>query len=596
MAYALVSKMDNTTPSTLDNLMNYFRHKSRKSSWLISTSPFALAACGGESDLASIVDSTIGVSPNEDDQNDTDGTASEVETTEQEKDEEALEETAEEQAPVSKGLLFKTFDTAIVANLPYGEANAIIDINLDGKPELFVMPSSTRNSNHPVFKDAELFTLDLSDSKMISNSTFVPDLENCSWSDPATFCGVTESNPTTVNFDGAWLKISWTQDVKRADFNGDGIVDLFVSGHGREWPENWEGSDSSADFGLLLQEPGFSNYPGDLIQVVLAGEQPKVLQVSEYQAFWHSARVGDFDGDGDPDVIATTTADPFNTTPSLELYQNDGSANFTKFPLPAQREGDTNPSSIWFGASVVDMADLDNDGIDEIILPGNVERDLIAKKIYIYDYDGSAIVETKSIDFPTVFRTIGDNELDKLSLHIDKLNTGDYDGDGDIDLIAKFMTMDPQINQDIDGYLGHVIFENIDGEFLPFMYETEQTTLQGGDGAWFIDIDYDGDLDVVHTGWPGNEDASLSKWHRDVTTISDLIWINKGNNQFEQLSQIQEVNFELTGMSKSVGENYKIIHWNVAEYEGTNYYFIVGLDEIATSTLEIMTLTGDFLV
>lgn len=559
-------EVQHATNNPVDSFMRLFRSKTRKSSWFIGTSPLALAACGG------------GVEETSDGPN--------LPST----------PTSEDSSAETNGLVFETFDTVRVANLPYGESNAIVDINFDGQPEWFLMPSSTRNSNHPIFKDAEILTLDLENSNIVFNSTFVPQLDNCSWSDTATFCGVTVRNPTSVIFDGEWLQVGWTQDVQKADFNGDGITDLFVSGHGREWPENWSGSDSSSDYGQLLQEPGFTDYPGDLIQIVLAGQNPKVIQVSEFQAFWHSARIGDFDGDGDPDVIATTTADPFNKTPSLELYQNDGLANFSKFPLPAVREGEPNADSIWFGATVVDMADLDNDGVDEIILPGSIEPDDFAKKIYIYDYNGTEIVETGAIEFPTVFKTVGEAELDLSKLSIDKLNTGDYDNDGDIDMIAKFVSSDTDATGHLYGYLGHVIFENTGLGYVSFMYETQDTLLQSGDGAWFIDIDGDDDLDVVHTGWPGNEDAASQKWHRDVTTISDMIWINQGNNQFVQLSSIQTPDFQLKGLNNTIGEDYKIIHWNVAEYADTNYFFIVGLDEIETSVLEVMTLSGDFVV
>lgn len=502
-------------------------------------------------------------------------------------------ENAGQQPNPSGGLTFRTFDSSIVANLPYGEANAIIDINLDGAPDWFVMPSSTRNSNHPIQKDAEILTLDFVNRNIEENFRFVPDLAHCSWADPATFCGTTESDPKTVIFDGDWLKVGWTQDVVTADFDGDGNLDLFVSGHGREWAESWgEGSDASRNFGELTGTE--FTYPGDLIQIVFSAARPYVRQVSEYQAFWHSARVGDFDGDGAPDVIATTINHPFGTTPSIELYRNDGTGSFNKFTLPPTREGDPNPGSIWLAATVVEMADLNGNGLDEIILPGGPFGGMDDKKIYVYELVEGVIVETKVIDFPSVFRTVPDGVVDVLRLSIDKLNSGDFDGDGDVDLIAKFMTSDPTINPDLGGYVGHVIFENTGDGFVPFMYEENGVELYPGDGAWFIDIDKDGDLDVVHTGWPGNENPGAGRFHKDVSSISDMIWVNTGDQQFQQLSSLKDISFQLNGLNKNVGSDYKIIHWNVAEYGGENYYFIVGLDTIQNSVLEIITLEGNF--
>lgn len=497
------------------------------------------------------------------------------------------------EATQTSSLTFSSFGDATVANLPYAEATAILDINLDGKPDWFIMPASTRNSNHPIQKDAEIVTLDVISRSITTNFEFVPNLQNCSWSALATFCGVTESVSKTVDFNGEWLKVGWTQDVINADFNGDGNLDLFVSGHGREWAESWgEGSDSSRNFGELTQTE--FTYPGDFIQVVIAASNPYVQQVSEYQAFWHSARVGDFDGDGYPDIIATTIAHPYGVTPSIELYKNDGTGNFNKFPLPAKREGDPNPDSVWMGATVAEMADLNGNGRDEIILPGGPFGGLEDKKIYIYELVDGVVVETQVINFPDQFQTVEGLNVDVLKISIDKLNTGDFDGDGDIDLIAKFMTSDPSINPELGGYLGHVVFENIDGEFKPFMYETNDSVLYPGDGAWFIDINNDGLLDIVHTGWPGNEDAENEKYHRDVTSITDMIWINLGDKKFQQLTDYKDVTFNLNGLNKKVGVDYKIIHWNVAEYNGENYYYIVGLDTIQNSVLEVMTLDGVF--
>ena len=70
---------------------------------------------------------------------------------------------------------------------------------------------------------------------------------------------------------------SWVQDVVVADFNGDGIQDIFFSGHGREYAEGFEG-----EYGDLQSDPNFiGNYPGDHIQILFGGEMPELTLVTD---------------------------------------------------------------------------------------------------------------------------------------------------------------------------------------------------------------------------------------------------------------------------------------------------------------------------
>lgn len=545
--------------------------KDRKVAFLLAGN-LALAACGGAedsyetalSDEHSNSDTTRGDVTNDllDDpvKNELDGTLDEGKS---DYDNEVVEHTDVDK-PVIKsvdlityssigrqsdgGLKLTQYDAVRIPNRSSGEAHGALDINNDGQTEFFLFESSTREGSLPIDNHAIIL------SKKIDGS-FSPQFtigEKNGW--PVT---VADSSIEIIN---GPVVSSWVQDVVVADFNGDGLNDMFFSGHGREYAEGFTG-----DFGELVSSKEFTdNYPGDHIQILFSGETPEVTFVTTERAFWHSARVGDLDGDGDIDIVATRFSD-------TNVYWNNGSGEFTKSMGPAEIHFE-GIGQQYYSASALDVADISGDGrVDIIIGPqpqSFFDSTIHPNGISIFSYNTDSQTWFKSSDakFPTFSSHTGINVDTRDFIIVDKVNTGDFDNDGDIDIIVKLHTLDQDfqtasteiLGKSTDGYFGTVVYENLGNgafniiHFEPLGYD------HPGDGAEFIDFDGDGLLDIVSPGWPGMDN--------DISDIFRQIFINNGDRTFTQLSEkynidlaVQESQFSL----EVPGVNYSISYWGI---------------------------------
>ena len=82
------------------------------------------------------------------------------------------------------------------------------------------------------------------------------------------------------------------------------------------------------------------------------------------------------------------------------------------------------------------------------------------------------------------------------------LDVGDVDGDGDFDVVVG------EHNLSSPSTAGLFVFENADDVGDAWLQHTVYVGDEHHDGAQLIDIDGDGDLDIVSTGW-GNDDVVL---------------------------------------------------------------------------------------
>ena len=182
---------------------------------------------------------------------------------------------------------------------------------------------------------------------------------------------------------------------------------------------------------------------------------------------WDSSSVswGDYDNDGDLDVLLT------GWIPNLpwrisSLHRNNGDGTFTDMSATASFHGVCKGSSDW--------GDYDNDGDLDIVLGGEAAVGL-GTKVYRNNGDGTftdmLVVGLGSTNYPAP-------------------EWGDYDNDGDLDLLIIGCGGSKVCRN--DGPAGSSwTFTNI-GAGLPTGYD--------GDGAWG-DYDNDGDLDIVVIGY-----------------------------------------------------------------------------------------------
>ncbi|MGB3453520.1 MAG: T9SS type A sorting domain-containing protein [Moheibacter sp.] len=214
------------------------------------------------------------------------------------------------------------------------------------------------------------------------------------------------------------------------------------------------------------------------------GNEQTIQQVGNGFVHVHS---GDFDGDGDEDVISVLWS-------RLTWYENDGSGNFINTYIIEENQG--THQSIF-------VADLDSDGDLDILTEANL--------------DGTN-------DQVVWYRNDGLGNFGSKIIITDQINTGhcvfaaDLDNDGDYDVLSASVYDDKIAWYENDG----------NGNFG--MQQVISSTTDGASSVYAADLDGDGDLDVIGAGawdgtlsWYENLDGQGTFGAKNIITYSNLI-------------------------------------------------------------------------
>jgi hypothetical protein len=170
--------------------------------------------------------------------------------------------------------------------------------------------------------------------------------------------------------------------------------------------------------------------------------------------------VGDIDGDGDLDLLLGT-----------KWLRNDGGTWSVHTLNSTPGDPDRNR-----------LADINGDGrLDAVV---GFEAISVPGKLAWYEQGTSATAEWVEhiIANPAV---IGPMSLD----------VADMDGDGDLDVVVG------EHNTGNPGSAALYVFENVDGKGTSWQRHTVFVGDEHHDGAQVVDIDGDGDLDIISIGW-----------------------------------------------------------------------------------------------
>jgi len=286
------------------------------------------------------------------------------------------------------------------------------------------------------------------------------------------------------------------REIVAADFNGDSHADLFVADHGLDdWP--WPGHQNI----LILSAPG-----GKLVDATASLPQQSDMT--------HSADAADIDGDGDQDLYIGNL---IYELPHPQLWLNDGSGRFTRGEAQRLPEAQRDLGQTAYSASL--FADVNGDGTPDLILgtcgaecgsPDNSE-------VLLNDGRGWFSLLPGGLPPHQLGHTLYSHALD--------IQASDLNGDQRLDLVFVLTRMLPPPG----GYLGRYIQILIGNGNGTFRDETETRLPQEENDeadiptASLIDLDYDGDLDLV---------TALQMWWHPGP-----IYINDGRGTFTPWEQ-----------------------------------------------------------
>ncbi len=309
------------------------------------------------------------------------------------------------------------------------------------------------------------------------------------------------------------------RSVAWGDYDGDGDLDILLTGYS-----------STGPISKIYRNDGNGLFTD--INAGLTG------------VFNSSVAWGDYDGDSDLDILITgCTQDESDCSgPISKVYRNDGNGVFTEINagLPGVRY-----SSVAWG-------DYDKDGDLDILLTGSTESGGISK---VYRNDGNGVFTDINVGLTVVaYGSVawgdydGDGDLDILLTGVssagpiskiyrnngngtftnigadlvgiseDSVAWGDYDGDGDLDILLTGYTSSGAGISKIYRNDGNGVFTDINAGL---------TGVFNSSVAWG-DYDGDGDLDILLTGYPGS--GQIAKIYRnDLTyTLSGTIASTQG--------------------------------------------------------------------
>jgi hypothetical protein len=315
--------------------------------------------------------------------------------------------------------------------------------------------------------------------------------------------GRAQVEPPTGATPGAWYhdasethlpastRIGRTMEARAADFDGDGDRDLLLA---KEWAPN-----------VLLLNDGKGRFTDASDRI------PQVRRDSEDIA------VGDFDGDGDLDAVVSSEDDVIP-----EYYVNDGAARFTdggdRLPFRGQANavvaGDVDGDGdldLVFGCAGAEGLML-NDGrgtftdgtagripassdVTQDVALGDLDGDGDLDLLVANEGGGSRLLvnDGRGAFAPASAAALPPRAEAEVSRNGD---LGDADGDGDLD--ALFANV---------GYLGGVpgnrlMLNDGRGNLAEATAGRLPTGSYSSMDADFVDLDRDGDLDIVTAGFP----------------------------------------------------------------------------------------------
>ena len=316
-------------------------------------------------------------------------------------------------------------------------------------------------------------------------------------------------------FTGEEVQSRFNVNATAADFNGDGRTDIAVARNV-----------FAGGFTILLADGTGLYAPPAHYGPVAGGGGPLPLPGNNILGSW-DLEPGDFDEDGDIDLVATNGETP-NLFSTVSVWRNQGDGTFPALP-DTIRVGEGGPLE-------VDAADFNEDGhLDLVVTRFGSYQQPSPVSVLLGDGTGGF---AEPVEYPAF-----DGWADSYA------EAADLDGDGHVDLAV--------------GYAGSgqlaVLLGDGAGTFGATAYHDSAPSVLGLGGLALADIDNDGDIDAVAPG-PFDQSAasgSLVVFRNDGTATfsSELVLFGVGS-YIDRANDIVVDDFDGDGWVDVVGSVY----------------------------------------
>jgi enediyne biosynthesis protein E4 len=264
---------------------------------------------------------------------------------------------------------------------------------------------------------------------------------DCRWKGMPVNCGPRGLPPGFVelfhnNGDGTFTNVSRQSGVAAA--SGSYPMTAVAADYDNDgWPDIYVACDSTPSWLFRNQHDGTFREE--------ALERGAALSEDGLEQAGMGVGLGDYDLDGSLDIFKTHFSDDTNV-----LYRNDGKGNFDDVTIRAGLGVETR--YVGWGTG---MVDLDNDGLPDLFLVTGSVYPEVEQKLPAYPFRTPRLV----------FRNLGEGRFEELideagpgvaAAHASRgCAFGDFDNDGDVDILVMNMNEPPSLlRNDVSGH-GH---------------------------------------------------------------------------------------------------------------------------------------------
>jgi hypothetical protein len=294
----------------------------------------------------------------------------------------------------------------------------------------------------------------------------------------------------------------WSMSPLWFDYDRDGHLDLFIANY-LMWDPRTEPRCGTPEHGLYCHPDNYRGLPNQLFRNQGDGTFRDVTEASGIGAHvgkGMGAAMADFDGDGYPDIYVA------NDSMRAFLFRNMGKGAFEEIGIEAGVAYRDDGASI--AGMGVDFRDIDNDGHPDLIVTGMLNDTYL----YFRNTGHDLLFDDRGIA----------TGLAVATRQLTGWGTGifDFDNDGWKDLffanahfpqLHRYVGTDSELPNKLFRNLGGRSFEDVSAQAGPGLQAKAQFR-----GAAFADFDSDGRLDVVVTALNGP-----ARLLRNVTVVEN---------------------------------------------------------------------------